>query len=114
MLATKDEQLSLTVLLSIAQHVMLTTNLWVEASLANGALGQVVAILYNTTTTLPNLPLFVVVNFIGVADCEMFFSKFQNRLLELCEHDAISTILDCRLRMNLPTFLKWVSAICLP
>ena len=42
---------------------MLTTNLWVEAGLVNGALGQVVSILYNTSTTPPNLPLFVVFNF---------------------------------------------------
>ena len=41
---------------------MLTTNIWV-ADLVNRALGQVVAILYNTITTPPNLPLFVVVNF---------------------------------------------------
>ena len=59
MLATEDEQLSLTVLLSIGQQVMLTTNLWVEAGLVNGALAQVIAILYNTTTTPPNLPFLL-------------------------------------------------------
>ena len=42
---------------------MLSKNPWFEVGLVNGALGQVVAILYNTTTTPPNLPLFVVVNF---------------------------------------------------
>ena len=63
MLAIEDEQLSLTVLLSIGKQVMLTTNLWVEAGLVNRALVQVVSILYNTSTTPPNLPLFVVVNF---------------------------------------------------
>ena len=47
---------------------MLTTNLWVEAGLVNGALGQVVSILYNTSTTPPYLPLFVVVNFMHYKD----------------------------------------------
>ena len=65
LLSPEDEQLDMVVLLAFGQQVMLTTNLWVEAGLVNGALGQVVSIFYNTTTTPPMLPLFVVVDFVN-------------------------------------------------
>ena len=64
LLAPEDEQLDMVVLLAVGQQVMLTTNLWVEAGLVNGALGQVVSIVYNTATTPRMLPLFVVVDFV--------------------------------------------------
>ena len=65
LLAPEDEQLDMVVLLVVGQQVMLTTNLWVEAGLVNGALGKVVSILYNTAATPPMLPLFVVVDFVN-------------------------------------------------
>ena len=65
LLAPEDEQLDMVVLLAVGQQVMLTTNLWVEVGLVNGALGKVVSILYNTATTPPMLPLFVVVDFVN-------------------------------------------------
>ncbi|XP_057822400.1 uncharacterized protein LOC131034820 [Cryptomeria japonica] len=58
-----DEQLQSNILLCIGQEVTLSTNLWVETGLVNGALGQVREILYNDGEHPPQLPLFVVVQF---------------------------------------------------
>ncbi|XP_057866341.2 uncharacterized protein LOC131073844 [Cryptomeria japonica] len=58
-----DEQLQSNILLCIGQEVMLSTNLWVETGLVNGALGQVREIVYNDGEHPPQLPLFVVVQF---------------------------------------------------
>ena len=46
---------------------MLTSNLWVSAGLVNGSLGKVVDIFYKYDVLPPQLPTFVVVNFIGPA-----------------------------------------------
>ena len=59
-----DEQLASKVLLIVGQHVMLTTNLWVQAGLVNGSLGKVIDIVYNTNEQPPTLPSFVVVEFL--------------------------------------------------
>ncbi|XP_057849653.2 uncharacterized protein LOC131060435 [Cryptomeria japonica] len=58
-----DEQLQSNILLCIGQEVMLSTNLWVETRLVNGALRQVREIVYNDGEHPPQLPLFVVVQF---------------------------------------------------
>ena len=44
----EDDQLEPAVLLCPGQRVMLTSNLWVSASLVNGSLGQVVDIFYKS------------------------------------------------------------------
>ncbi|KAH9297085.1 hypothetical protein KI387_028767, partial [Taxus chinensis] len=64
-----DDQLESEVLLCNGQHVMLVCNLWVEAGLVNGSLGQVKNIVYYPGTKPPDLPIFVVVefqNYIGI------------------------------------------------
>ncbi|KAH9295198.1 hypothetical protein KI387_038786 [Taxus chinensis] len=58
-----DTQLEQTVFLCIGQEVMLTSNLWVSSGLVNGALGQVIDVVYNPESHPPDLPSFVVVNF---------------------------------------------------
>lgn len=60
----EDEQLASKVLLCVGQQVILISNLWVEAGLINGSLGKVVAISYVSGSRLPELPSFVVVDFI--------------------------------------------------
>lgn len=42
---------------------MLTTNLWTQAGLVNGSLGQITSIIYDTNSNPPNLPKYDVVNF---------------------------------------------------
>ncbi|XP_057847781.2 uncharacterized protein LOC131057655 [Cryptomeria japonica] len=58
-----EEQLESKILLCIGQEVMLSTNLWVETGLVNGAPGQVKEIVYNGGEIPPEFPLFVVVQF---------------------------------------------------
>ena len=51
------------------QHVMLTCNLWVEAGLANGALGYVKNIFYPPTSKPPQLTMSTTVvldKYVGV------------------------------------------------
>ena len=59
----EDEQLPQEVLLCIGQQVMLTTNLWIQTGLVNGSIGQVNSIVYDTISSPPNLPKYVVVKF---------------------------------------------------
>ena len=59
-----NEQLPLKVLLAIGQQVILTSNLWVQAGLVNDSLGKVIGIVYNSNEQPPNLPSFVVIEFL--------------------------------------------------
>lgn len=61
---TEDEHLPAKVLLCNEQKVMLTSNLWVHAGLVNGALGKVISIFYSIGSKPPELPSFMVVDFI--------------------------------------------------
>jgi len=58
-----DDQLDHEVLLCRGQRVMLTCNLWVEASLVNGSLGFVKDILYLPSSKPPQLPMFTTIIF---------------------------------------------------
>ncbi|XP_057856712.2 uncharacterized protein LOC131066055 [Cryptomeria japonica] len=58
-----DEQLPLELLLSLNEQVMLIANLWIQAGLVNGSLGQIKSIIYDTDSRPPNLPKYVVVEF---------------------------------------------------
>ena len=60
----EDEQLAAKILLCIGQRVILTSNLWIEAGLVNGAVGTVRALLYALASKPPELPSFVVVDFL--------------------------------------------------
>ena len=60
----KDEKLASKILLCIDQHVILTSNLWVGTGLMNGSLGTIHELVYAPTTKPPELPLFVVVDFL--------------------------------------------------
>jgi len=51
------------VLICNEQHAFLTCNLWVEVDLVNESLGKVISIFYADGSKLPQLPLFVVIDF---------------------------------------------------
>ena len=63
--ASPDDAASLEPIMSIAYgaRVMLTSNLWVDAGLVNGAMGTVVAICYKTDQSPPHLPVAVMVRY---------------------------------------------------
>ena len=58
-----DHQLDQEILLCVGQRVMLTCNLWVQSGLVNGALGEVIQIVYKLGTNPPQLPAYVVMEF---------------------------------------------------
>ena len=60
----EDDQLAAKILLCVRQRVILTNNLWVEARLVNGFLGTIRALIYAPTSKPPELPSFVVVDFL--------------------------------------------------
>jgi ATP-dependent exoDNAse (exonuclease V) alpha subunit len=60
-----DDQLPQEVLLCKSQRVMLTSNLWIEAGLVNGSLGEVKDIVYPLGSRPPQLPAYVTVEFQG-------------------------------------------------
>ena len=49
--------------LAVGCRVMLRDNLWVRGGLVNGTLGTVHAIVYDTNTAPPSLPLYILVQF---------------------------------------------------
>lgn len=49
--------------ISVGCRVMLTRNLWTKAGLVNGALGTVMAIIYDEDIHPPDLPLYILVKF---------------------------------------------------
>ena len=57
------DELDIELLISKRSRVMLTSNLWIEAGLVNGALGYVEEIVYKPSTILLELPLYVMVKF---------------------------------------------------
>ena len=58
-----DHQLDQEILLCVGQIVMLTCNIWVQSGLVNGALGEVIQIVYRPRSNPPQLPAYVVVEF---------------------------------------------------
>ena len=54
-----DEKLEKQVLLCKGQHIMLTTNIWTQAGLVNGSLGEVVDIVYSPGSKPPDVPMYV-------------------------------------------------------
>ena len=57
------DELDIELLISKRSRVMLTSNLWIEAGLVNGALGYVEEIVYKPGSAPPQLPLYVMVKF---------------------------------------------------
>ena len=55
-----DHQLDREILLCVVQRVMLSCNLWVQSRLVNGALGEVIQIVYRPGPNPPQLPAYVV------------------------------------------------------
>ncbi|XP_059078134.1 uncharacterized protein LOC131876694 [Cryptomeria japonica] len=58
-----QDELDMELLISKNARVMLTTNLWIEAGLVNGALGYVENIVYKTGSMPPEPPTYVMVKF---------------------------------------------------
>ena len=58
-----SDELELELLISTGSRVMLTTNLWIEAGLVNGALGFIKSIVYRLGTAPPKRPTYVTVEF---------------------------------------------------
>ena len=63
--ASPDDATGLDPIICIAQgaRVMLTSNLWVDTGLVNGAMGTVSAICYKRGEAPPNLPVSVMIHF---------------------------------------------------
>eukprot|EP01018_Ginkgo_biloba_P029278 Gb_13702 [translate_table: standard] len=62
-LTVEDEQLDLQVLIGIGARVMLTSNLWIDVGLVNGALGHIRNIIYNPSVQPPSPSTYVLVEF---------------------------------------------------
>lgn len=58
-----DEQLPSEILLSLDEQVMLIANLWIQAGLVNGSLGQIKSIVYDIDSKPSDLPKYIVVEF---------------------------------------------------
>ena len=54
-----EEGLELELLIAIGERVMLTSNLWIDPGLINGALGVIQHIVYNPGNLLPEPPMYV-------------------------------------------------------
>ena len=60
-----NDELDLELLICKDSRVMLTSNLWIEASLVNGALGYIRKIVYKQGSAPPEPPTYVMVEFDG-------------------------------------------------
>jgi ATP-dependent DNA helicase PIF1 len=60
-----NDELDLELLICKDSRVMLTSNLWIEAGLVNGALGYIRKIVYKKGSAPPELPTYVMVEFDG-------------------------------------------------
>ncbi|XP_059070787.1 uncharacterized protein LOC131860397 [Cryptomeria japonica] len=60
---SSHDELDMELLISKNARVMLTSNLWIEAGLVNGALGYIQKIVYKTRCMPPEPPLYVMVKF---------------------------------------------------
>ncbi|XP_059068765.1 uncharacterized protein LOC131859208 [Cryptomeria japonica] len=58
-----SDELELELLISKNSSVMLTSNLWIQASLVNGALGYIRKIVYKPGSAPPEPPSYVMVEF---------------------------------------------------
>ena len=70
-----EYDLELELIIAVGARVMLTSNLWIDAGLFNGALGVIQQIVYNPESSLPEPPTYVLVrfyNYLGVPWDESF------------------------------------------
>lgn len=55
-----EDQLAKNVLLCKGQHIMLTVNIWTQAGLVNGAVGNITEIVHNPNSKLPDIPMYII------------------------------------------------------
>ena len=70
-----EEGLEIELLIAIGARIMLTSNLWTDAGLVNGALGVIQQIVYNPGSSPPEPPTYVLIkfdNYVGVPWDESF------------------------------------------
>ena len=88
--------------------MMLTSNLWVEVGLVNGAMGTVKAICYRVGQAPPHLPIAVMVQF----DCCSAPTTLPDQTIPICP--IRMTWLHCGVncsRLQLPLKLAWAITI---
>ena len=91
-------------------NVMLTSNLWADVGLCNGATGNVVDFIFQTGHSPPSLPVAVIVNFDDYSRPQ-FIDSIHN-CIPICPTTA-STYVDGKVheRQQLPFRLSWAITI---
>ena len=97
-----SDELDMELLISKHARVMLTSNLWIEAGLVNGALGYVEEIVYRPGHAPPELPLYIMVKFDNYS--RFPFNNVDSKIVPICVVQRGSTT-------QIPLRLAWALTI---